>query len=112
NYRDAGMKDDPIFTGCLEPDDFPAGLVDDMEKIFHPVASGMPRGWWRAPIHTFHAFAVQSFIDEIAFQVRRDAVDLRLEMLGEPREIPYSGHGGPVFDTGRMANVLKLCAEK
>ena len=112
NYRDAGMKDDPIFKGCLEPDDFPAGLVDDMEKIFHPVASGMPRGWWRAPIHTFHAFAVQSFIDEIAFQVRRDAVDLRLEMLGEPREIPYSGHGGPVFDTGRMANVLKLCAEK
>ncbi|MEZ5521294.1 MAG: molybdopterin cofactor-binding domain-containing protein [Dokdonella sp.] len=111
-YRTAGMQDDPAWTGCLEPDDFPAGLIDDLEKTFFPVQSGMPRGWWRAPLHTFHAFAVQSFIDEIAFEVRRDAVELRLEMLGEPREIPYRGHGGPVFDTGRMAKVLKLCAEK
>lgn len=112
NYRDAGMADDPIWRGCLEPDDFPAGLVANLDKTFFTVDSGMPRGWWRAPLHTFHAFAVQSFIDEIAFEVRRDAVKLRLEMLGEPREIPYSGHGASVFDTGRMANVLKLCAEK
>ncbi|MEP6880882.1 MAG: molybdopterin cofactor-binding domain-containing protein [Dokdonella sp.] len=111
-WRAPGMEKDPLFKGCLEPDDFPAGLVDDLEKVFYPVDSGMPRGWWRAPLHTFHAFAVQSFIDEIAFEVRRDAVELRLEMLGAPREIPYRGHGGPVFDTGRMAEVLKLCAEK
>ncbi|HMM65387.1 MAG TPA: molybdopterin-dependent oxidoreductase [Dokdonella sp.] len=111
-YRTSGMQDDPPWTGCLEPDDFPSGLIDDLEKTFYPLASGMPRGWWRAPLHTFHAFAVQSFIDEIAFEVRRDAVDLRLEMLGEPREIAYRGHGGPVFDTGRLANVLRLCAEK
>ncbi|MEO7936260.1 MAG: molybdopterin cofactor-binding domain-containing protein [Dokdonella sp.] len=111
-WRAPGMEKDPLFKGCLEPDDFPAGLVDDLEKVFYPVDSGMPRGWWRAPLHTFHAFAVQSFIDEIAFEVRRDAVELRLEMLGAPREIPFRGHGGPVFDTGRMAEVLKLCAEK
>ncbi len=110
-WRSPGMESDPLWKGTLEPDDFPAGLIDDLEKTFYPLDSGMPRGWWRAPLHTFHAFAVQSFIDEIAFEVRRDAVDLRLEMLGEPREIPYGGHGGPVFDTGRMANVLKLCAE-
>ncbi|MEZ5462548.1 molybdopterin cofactor-binding domain-containing protein [Dokdonella sp.] len=111
-WRAEGMQDDPVWTGTLEADDFPAGLIDDLEKIYYPIESGMPRGWWRAPLHTFHAFAVQSFIDEIAFEVRRDAVTMRLEMLGEPREIPYSGHGGPQFDTGRMANVLKLCAEK
>ena len=111
-WRSPGMETDPLWKGTLEPDDFPAGLIDDLEKTFYPIESGMPRGWWRAPLHTFHAFAVQSFIDEIAYEVRRDAVELRLEMLGEPREIPYRGHGGPVFDTGRMANVLKLCAEK
>lgn len=111
-WRAPGMEKDPLWKGCLEPDDFPAGLIDDLEKTFYPIDSGMPRGWWRAPLHTFHAFAVQSFVDEIAYEVRRDAVDLRLEMLGEPREIAYRGHGGPVFDTGRMANVLKLCAEK
>jgi len=112
NYRDAGMSKRPIAAGCLEPDDFPAGLVANLDKTFFSVPSGMPRGWWRAPIHTFHAFAVQSFIDEIAIITKQDAVALRLTLLGEPRLIPYSGHGGPNFDTGRLANVLKLCAEK
>jgi len=112
NYRDAGMKERPIYTGCLEPDDFPAGLVANLDKTFFSVSSGMPRGWWRAPLHTFHAFAVQSFIDEIAVITRQDAVKLRLDLLGESRQIPYRGHGGPMFDTGRLANVLKLCAEK
>ena len=111
-YRDAGMKDRPSYTGCLEPDDFPAGLVANLDKTFFAVTSGMPRGWWRAPLHTFHAFAVQSFIDEIAVATRQDAVALRLGLLGEPRKLPYQGHGGPTFDTGRLANVLTRCAER
>ena len=110
-YRENGRKR-RIFDGCLEPDDFPAGLVANLDKTFFSVPSGMPRGWWRAPIHTFHAFSVQSFVDEVAIATKQDAVKLRLEMLGEPRLIPYSGHGGPNFDTGRLANVLKLCAER
>ena len=110
-YRENGRKR-RISDGCLEPDDFPAGLVANLDKTFFGVASGMPRGWWRAPIHTFHAFSVQSFVDEIAVATKHDAVKLRLEMLGEPRQIPYSGHGGPTFDTGRLANVLRLCADR
>jgi isoquinoline 1-oxidoreductase beta subunit len=110
-YR-SSAKDRPVYTGCLEPDDFPAGLVANLDKTFFSVVSGMPRGWWRAPLHTFHAFAVQSFIDEIAVTTKQDAVQLRLDLLGAPRELPYSGHGGPVFDTGRLAGVLKLAAEK
>jgi isoquinoline 1-oxidoreductase beta subunit len=110
-YRENGRKRN-IFDGCLEPDDFPAGLVANLDKTFFSVPSGMPRGWWRAPIHNFHAFSVQSFVDEIAVATKQDAVQLRLAMLGEPREIPFSGHGGPVFDTGRLANVLKRCADK
>jgi isoquinoline 1-oxidoreductase beta subunit len=110
-YRENGRQR-PIYTGCLEPDDFPAGLVANLDKTFFSVPSGMPRGWWRAPIHNFHAFAVQSFVDEVAVATKQDAVKLRLEMLGEPRVLPYSGHGGPNFDTGRLANVLKLCADK
>ena len=111
-YRDVGMKDSPIYTGCLEPDDFPAQLIANLEKTFYPIISGMPRGWWRAPLHTFHAFAVQSFIDELAVELKQDPVALRLKLLGAPRELSYAGHGGPIFDTGRLANVLKVCAEK
>ena len=112
NYRDSGMKDRPLYIGCIEPDDFPAGLVANLDKTFFPVASGMPRGWWRGPIHTFHAFAVQSFIDEIAVWTKQDAVQLRLDLLGEPRHILYEGSDKPGFDTGRLAGVLKLAAEK
>jgi isoquinoline 1-oxidoreductase beta subunit len=112
NYRDSGMKNDPLYIGCLEPDDFPAGLVANLEKTFFPVASGMPRGWWRGPIHNFHAFAVQSFIDEIAVNLKLDAVQLRLDMLGEPRRIKYEGSDNPGFDTGRLAGVLKAAADK
>ena len=111
-YRENGRKR-RIFDGCLEPDDFPAGLVANLDKTFFSVPSGMPRGWWRAPIHTFHAFSVQSFVDEIAVATKQDAVQLRLAMLGEPRQIPYSGHGGPMFDTGPARRTCcKRCADK
>jgi len=112
NYRDSGMLKDPLYVGCIEPDDFPAGLVANLDKTFFPVPSGMPRGWWRGPIHTFHAFAVQSFIDEIAIATKQDAVQLRLDLLGAPRSVMYEGSDKPGFETGRLAAVLKLAAEK
>ncbi|MEP6492443.1 MAG: molybdopterin cofactor-binding domain-containing protein [bacterium] len=31
-------------------------------------------------------------------------------MLEPGRRLPYSGHGGPLFDTGRLAAVLRLAA--
>jgi isoquinoline 1-oxidoreductase beta subunit len=112
NYRDKALRERPLWVGCLEPDDFPAGLVANLEKRFLPIASGMPRGAWRAPLHTFHAFAVQSFLDEIAVATKQDPLQLRLALLGAPRQLPYSGHGGPTFDTGRLAGVLRLAADK
>ena len=112
NYRDSGMAKSPLYVGCIEPDDFPAGLVANLSKTFFAVASGMPRGWWRGPIHTFHAFAVQSFIDEIAIATKQDAVQLRLDLLGAPRRLAYEGSDNPGFDTGRLAGVLRLAAEK
>ncbi|WP_313918459.1 molybdopterin cofactor-binding domain-containing protein [Tahibacter sp.] len=111
NYRIARKKERPPGQGCLEADDFPAGLVPNLDKRFFSLESGMPRGPWRAPLHTFHAFAVQSFIDEIAHETKQDAVELRLKLLGEARELDYQGHGGPKFDTGRLAAVLTRCAD-
>ena len=110
-WRAPVKQDASDASGCVDADLFPAGLVDNLDRTFYPLESGMPRGAWRGQQHTFSAFAEQCFIDEIAVQTRRDAVELRLEMLGTGREIPYRGAGGPVFDTGRLANVLKQCAE-
>jgi isoquinoline 1-oxidoreductase subunit beta len=111
NYRDLGLKDEPIYIGCLEPTDFPAQLIEHVDKTFFPVASGMPRGWWRGPIHTFHAFAVQSFVDEIAHATKQDAVELRLALLKRRAEVPAMDPGDPPMQTARLAAVLQRCAE-
>jgi len=112
NYRDSGMKSAPLYIGCIEPQDFPAGLVANLDKTFFPIASGMPRGWWRGPIHTFHAFAVQSFIDELAIASKQDAVQLRLDMLGPARKLQFGAPDDSGYDTGRLAGVLQLAADK
>jgi isoquinoline 1-oxidoreductase beta subunit len=71
----------------------------------------VPRGSWRAPAHTANAFAVQSFIDEVAHATGRDPLELRLELYGENRELPYSNHGGPTFNPWRLSRLLNHVAK-
>jgi isoquinoline 1-oxidoreductase beta subunit len=108
----AGLKDDPDWVGTLDIDGFPANCVPNYLAEFVNVDFGLARGWWRAPLHTFVAFATQSFVDEVAMALERDPLALRLEMLGQPRELEYREHGGPVFHTGRLAAVLKEAARR
>lgn len=98
---------EPDWLGVLDKDGFPAGCLPNYLTEFVPVDFGLTRGWWRAPVHTFVAFATQSFMDEVAHALSRDPLELRLELLGEPRDLPYADHGGPVFNTGRLAAVLR-----
>jgi len=44
---------------------------------------GVPTGFWRSVDHSHNAFAVESFLDEIAAAIGRDPLDLRLDLLGE-----------------------------
>ena len=106
----AGRGDDPDWVGTLDIDGFPANCVPNYLTEFVNVDFGLARGWWRAPLHTFAAFATQSFVDEVAAALKRDPLDLRLEMLGAPRDLEYREHGGPVFSTGRLATVLREAA--
>ena len=57
-----------------------------------------------------NAFAAEGFIDEIAHVMRENPLDTRLRMIGEPRQVLLPGGG--TLDTGRLANVLKLAAER
>jgi isoquinoline 1-oxidoreductase beta subunit len=111
-YRRPDVKPEEQWTAELYPDDFPARLLPNLRLEWFAVESGIARGSWRAPAHTANAFVVQSFLDEIAHATGQDPLALRLKLLGEARELPYSNHGGPVFDTGRLANVLRLAAER
>jgi isoquinoline 1-oxidoreductase beta subunit len=111
--RLAGRGEQPnrLWLSEVHPDDPPAGLIDNLQLDWYALDSALPRGNWRAGSHGVNAFAVQVFLDEIAHASKQDALKLRLDLLGEPRQLPYRGHGGPVLDTGRLAWVLNLAAD-
>ncbi|WP_417317508.1 molybdopterin cofactor-binding domain-containing protein [Emcibacter sp.] len=111
-YYRRPVPEDKWWESDLYVDDFPAGLVDNLQLEFFSAKSGMPRGSWRAPAHTANAFVVNSFLDEVAEELNEDPLDLHLRLLGPAQELPYGQHGGPVFDTGRLANVLRTVADK
>jgi isoquinoline 1-oxidoreductase beta subunit len=111
-WRSPGREDDPIWTGLVDEDGYPAGTVANLRNEFTPVDFGLARGWWRGPVHTFVTFAIESFVDELAHASGRDPLELRLALIGAPRELDYRGHGGPKFDTGRLAGVLRLAADR
>jgi CO/xanthine dehydrogenase Mo-binding subunit len=76
------------------------------------VRSSIPVGAWRATLHSSNAFPVQCFLDEVAHAAKRDPLQFRLELLEPGRKLRYRGHGGPTFDTGRLAAVLRLATER
>ncbi len=100
----------PSWLGCLDPDAFPAGCIEHYSAEFIPLEFGLARGWWRGPLPSFTAFAIQSFVDEVAAATGQDPLEFRLKLLGEPREMPYREHGGPTIHTGRLADVLTRAA--
>ncbi len=111
-YRRKNMTDDKLFGAELYIDDFPAQMIENFKLEYFPVKSGLPRGSWRAPAHTANAFAIQSFIDEIAHSTGQDPLALRLKMYGESRELPYSNHGAPTFNPGRLSKLVKFVAKE
>jgi len=94
---------------CTRQDNFPSGAVDNLliESIEH--ISPITTGAWRAPITNFLAFAEQSFLDEVAFAVKKDPVQFRLDLLDRAKNNPV---GDIKYDIDRMVGVIKLAAEK
>jgi isoquinoline 1-oxidoreductase beta subunit len=110
-YRRANVKPEEQYGAELYVDDFPAQVIENLRVEWFEVQSGVPRGSWRAPAHTANAFVVQSFLDEIAHASGRDPLQLRLDLYGEDRELPYGQHGGPVFNPFRLSRLLKQVAK-
>ncbi len=74
-------------------------------------------GWFRSVSNIPHAFAVQSFVAELAHQAGRDHRDYLLELIGPPRRIDPAALGDHwnysespqryPLDTGRMRAVVE-----
>jgi isoquinoline 1-oxidoreductase beta subunit len=105
-----GTPDDRLWSSELQVDQLPAALVPNYRSDWYALESALPRGPMRGMPHLSNAFAVESFIDEIAHQMREDPLTTRLRILGEPRALPLSSGG--TLDTGRLVNVLKLVADR
>jgi len=64
-------------------------------------------GWLRSVCNIFHAFAVNSFVDELAHEARIDPIAYRLKLLGPPREIHSNLETHYAQDTKRLATVIQ-----
>ncbi len=111
-YRRPDMPETDYWKSEIYIDDFPRHFVPNVHHEYFSMRSGAPRGSWRAPTPYPAAFVAQSFVDEVAHELGVDPLEFRLQLLGAARDVDYASHGGPSYSTGRLANVLRLAAEK
>lgn len=92
-------------------------------QLENPAAQAHTRiGWFRSVSNIPHAFAVQSFIAEMAHQQNRDHKDLLLELIGADREIDPTtlkdawnyGESPEKYplNTGRLRRVIEHVTQK
>ena len=86
-----------------------------------PATARVRIGWLRSVANIYHAFAVQTFADELAHAAGRDPVDYMLELIGSQRVVDMTNVQNPNYganydvypnDTGRLRKVLEIAAEK
>jgi isoquinoline 1-oxidoreductase beta subunit len=86
-----------------------------------PAKAHVRIGWLRSVANIYHAFAVQTFADELAHAAGRDPLDYLLDLIGKPRTIDfknvdYPNYGASLatypWETGRLRRVTEMVAEK
>jgi isoquinoline 1-oxidoreductase beta subunit len=86
-----------------------------------PAKAHVRIGWLRSVANIYHAFAVQSFADELAHAAGRDPLDYLLDLIGKPRTIDfknvdYPNYGASLetypWETGQLRRVTEMVAEK
>ena len=107
--------------------EFPARFIPNFVIDQSLMPLGVPTGALRAPGSNGIAFAVQSFIDELAHAAGKDPLQFRLDLLASEQPAPApapppagappagAGRGGfqaPMFDAQRMRGVLEAVRDR
>jgi isoquinoline 1-oxidoreductase beta subunit len=123
----ANFKPDDKYPGFIE---LGMGFVDTPFNVPNvrlesgEAQSHVRVGWFRSVNNVAHAWAIQSFVAEIAAELKRDPKDMLLELIGPARIVDspqkatteWWDYGEPndvyPVDTGRLRKVTELVAEK
>jgi isoquinoline 1-oxidoreductase beta subunit len=87
-----------------------------------PAPAHVRIGWFRSVANIYHAFAIQTFTDELAANAKADPVQYLLALIGPSRQIDfkalgteYPNYGASLseypVDTGRMRRCIEAAAE-
>ncbi len=95
----------------LIPNFFPAGAISNYLVETGKFDSRITTGAWRAPYTNFHAFAEQSFFDELAERLGQDPVQMRLDLL-EKAKATAAGDSRIEYSPERLQGVIRLAADK
>lgn len=111
----------PIETGMGHVDmpfDIPNVRCDNGKALAHTRI-----GWFRAVSNIPRAWAIGSFVGELAQELGRDDLQMWLDLIGTPRTVDPVAEGYPEsfwnygepyaefpIETGRLANVLQMAA--
>ena len=108
----SGQKGQPVPNG-VDPD-----LPDEAGPVYgipnylieYVLAeTPVPLGWMRSVYALQAAFALESFIDELAVAAGKDPLKYRLQLLAKEQDLTYFT---TTWHTTRMRGVLQLAAEK
>lgn len=87
--------------------------VPNVSNGYSHVDFNINRGWLRSVEICMNSFPIECFIDEVARKLKKDPLAYRLSLLeGRPMFLTAQGPGGMKQYPQRIANVLKLAAEK
>jgi isoquinoline 1-oxidoreductase beta subunit len=105
HVKAGGIPESPLHANR-----FPAGAIDNYLAEEWAVESNITIGAFRAPRSNFMAAAEQSFLDELAEAMKKDPIEMRLELLQRAKTNPVGKNND--YDADRYAGVLQLVREK
>ena len=80
--------------------------VPNFRIDFLPVASAVPRGWWRSVEYSITGFVVNSFLDEVAKAAGKDPIEFQLSLLTPGRTIVDEEAKDFPIEVDRMRRVI------
>jgi aerobic carbon-monoxide dehydrogenase large subunit len=102
-YQEANMA-----ARCLPG---PYTIPNYRARTYTVATNKAPLGPYRGVGRPGACFAIERTIDEVARNVGRDPVDVRIDNMIRPEQMPYTSATGMRYDNGNYPASVRLCAQ-